>query len=817
MGSPSRRRNVWLESHRRRFYELFGQAPHQPQRTEVPGPRAPARRLAGGLVATVSAQDPTEPQLESDSLCMAYSGCGGVIIQDELAFVQEAEDFERLAAQLLIDPVASTQTWYSLLNLHQQQQSSTEQLSHFYRSRHWQEHVPGSATTWDLDRLGWLELWRRHNPEQQDAWCRWAEEAAKTREQTTVIAELESALAADPGNGAVRSCLLRALRRAGSSARIQELLDADPEPDPEVAERYGYLPEALRSRFAFEMSSYDTEESLVEILDRARRQRPEDDFLEIKSLLHEVEIADDHRSAEILARLKELSAAELSVVERAVLCNAIDNLMEDPNFADSCWQTFSERIVEAGLHLSPSPTPDDVGKLDYGSWHFHVYEVRDGLVEKAVADRDLKTLERLLIEGPGFGYNDLWEMALDLTEVTDEEGDEAEELKALHDGLCARLGRAVGDGSLDRPVLHNLATCPKRAESVSTLLKDCGLDAEKAALTELLRSRISDLPDYSLGTIDAPVDTRIRELDRRLAAPEITSEARDLLERILTDLLIEESYADRLIELGKRLLARSGDLDQGMRKWLKKVREVPGVEVEILTDLLPIRPDDRLLRLRVAHERLRQSTPDLGGAARLAQEVLRSRRATVRERAEANYLLGRVAVLEGRLEDATPLLAAFYETRLDHDVCRVGLLGCDRDFPLHLIAIGDWPRLEAYLQLKAEKMAEQRELLREKGLDSDRFSAVALEKMRHRLLHDDKVLKWIFLDDPCGLPSALPHLEALVLERPDDAAIQERLTLERQRACVRAEGPFPWSEESQPMASFLAEREMELLLSQRYP
>ena len=115
-------------------------------------------------------------------------------------------------------------------------------------------------------------------------------------------------------------------------------------------------------------------------------------------------------------------------------------------------------------------------------------------------------------------------------------------------------------------------------------------------------------------------------------------------------------------------------------------------------------------------------------------------------------------------------------------------------------------------------MAEQREeLMREKELDTSRFSAMVLEKMTHRILHPDMVLDSLFLEDQCGLPSALPHLKALALERPDDPAIQSRLALESKRSCVRRDGPFPWSLKFQPAALNFAVRQPYYLLSAHYP
>ena len=574
--------------------------------------------------------------------------------------------------------------------------------------------------------------------------------------------------------------------------------------DPDLAERYHYLPEELRRRYAFEAMSYDSEKIQMEILEQARQQRPDDPYLEIESLKLEARLAGDERQAEIKARLEAISEGDHTLVDRAALCAAIEDLDFAP--AEDCRQRFSQQVVEAGLHLSPFRVPDEARKLEDENWHSLIFEVRSNLVEKAVAGRDLAALETILIDGPGFGYGQLWGLALDLTETDDEQAEQAEqarELKALHQGLCARLGKATQDGSLDRPIYRALHVCPGRAESIADLLADCELEAEQRRLTQIISSRLSDLPDYYLRTGDAPVEARIDEVKRRLSTRELTPTELELLEDVLTDLLVGARDTAGLIEVGHRRVARFGDLNAEMRHWLERVRGVEGVEVEVLTDLLPIRLEDRLLRLRIAGERLRQAPPDLVEAQQLSQEVLRSRRASVRERAEANYLLGRVAVLEGRLEDATPLLAEFYETWIEHRACPAGLRGCDRDFPLHLIAIGDWPRLEAYQQRRSQELAEQVE----------QPSA----RMRYGLLHEDPAFKWLFLDDGCGLASALPHVEALAAERPDDPAVQARLLLERRRTCLRREGPYPWSQETQPMAGTFVDRESHLLLSDDYP
>lgn len=243
---------------------------------------------------------------------------------------------------------------------------------------------------------------------------------------------------------------------------------------------------------------------------------------------------------------------------------------------------------------------------------------------------------------------------------------------------------------------------------------------------------------------------------------------------------------------------------------------MPGVELEILRDLLPIRPDDRLLRLRIAQGLLELEPPATAEARRLLQSVAEARSATVRERADAHFLLGRVDVLDGRPEQATPHLEHYYLRRLEHAVCPKSLIACDRDYPLHLLSVGDAGRLEHYLRRRALR-AEQLRAEAEKQPRLATRSYYRLSRLGPPQIDDDIELSDHFLEPGCGLPSAVPHLRAQLAERPDDPALARRLAYEQSRPCLVTDGPKPWHDDTSKLAGTWADRQAELLLADEYP
>lgn len=156
-------------------------------------------------------------ETEEEVHCLGQVGCG-LRMLETFDSVLQVEDHERLAARLLAEPVAPVRKWNRLLSF-RPGDGQAAALAIYAVEQHWQPSLPAPAT--DLDRLQWLDLWKTHNPREPEAWRRWATESAAERGAGAVLAELESALAAQPENGAIRSALLIELQRSGASSRFR--------------------------------------------------------------------------------------------------------------------------------------------------------------------------------------------------------------------------------------------------------------------------------------------------------------------------------------------------------------------------------------------------------------------------------------------------------------------------------------------------------------------------------------------------------------------------------------------------------------------
>ncbi|MEM9597970.1 MAG: hypothetical protein AAGD06_27145, partial [Acidobacteriota bacterium] len=471
---------------------------------------------------------------------------------------------------------------------------------------------------------------------------------------------------------------------------------------------------------------------------------------------------------------------------------------------EACWDRFAQRVLKEGFHLASTVLPPKDERVRLERWDYLIYRARARLVEGALASRDLDAAKALLLDGPGYGFAQLWRRAFNIAEGLDEEAPGTAELRG---GLCRVLEGGARAGRLNRPVVEALTTCPVRADDLLRVLENCELEGAAADLRSATLGRRSELPAWTLGTLRAlPPAVRAEEIERRLAH-EIRSDSdsdeaqRVALERQLTPLLLQLEGWERLRRQGLRLVAREGRLGPEVRGWLDRVDSVADVDVvPILRELVARVPEDRMLRLRLAIELLKGGSTEGAVLRPLIAPIASDPSATVRERAEASYLLGRVALLEGRPEAATPLLARFYEARIEHAGCPASFLFCDRDYMLHLLAVGDAPRLDAYWRFRDEVYAAHRAKVEARNMGH--WSPILLAKQGWPVLMEDELLKRAFLDPGCGLPGAVPHLESLAGDRPDDSEIQERLERERRRSCVRGDGPFPFAESPKPFEGF---------------
>lgn len=196
------------------------------------------------------------------------------------------------------------------------------------------------------------------------------------------------------------------------------------------------------------------------------------------------------------------------------------------------------------------------------------------------------------------------------------------------------------------------------------------------------------------------------------------------------------------------------------------------------------RPDDLDLQVALGAAALRLGYPDIVRAA--ARWLRSARTANPRQRAEADYLLGRLARREGRWEEASDLLAAYFVDRLRAEGCSRTRAACDRAFVLHLVEAGDRHRLDDYLTRRAAAIASFEESRPPPPPWNHCGVPGRPACVDHRALDGASIA----LD--CVSPRALERLAALSRERPDDEALARRMAASRsRRACTEAELPDP--------------------------
>lgn len=195
------------------------------------------------------------------------------------------------------------------------------------------------------------------------------------------------------------------------------------------------------------------------------------------------------------------------------------------------------------------------------------------------------------------------------------------------------------------------------------------------------------------------------------------------------------------------------------------------------------RPDDLDLQVALGAAALRLGQPEIVlGAARWLRSA---RTAKARHRAEADYLLGRLARLEGRWEEASDLLAGYFLARLRAEGC-VRSRACDRAFVLHLVEAGDRRRLDDYLARRAAAIAS----FEERRPPPSPWNHCGVPG--RPACEDHRALDAASMALDCVSPRALARLEALGQERPDDEALARRTAAFRSlRACTDAELPDP--------------------------
>ena len=445
-----------------------------------------------------------------------------------------------------------------------------------------------------------------------------------------------------PDDAAVHRCLADALRLAGAAdealALLEAFLDAHPR-DPAV---HSSVVGLLRDRHA-------PPEVLRAALEERARRLPDDRWARRDLLAHYHVNGLDRERDRMLA---EIEASGADLIERAAACYALNGSSASSLQARMGCQT---RVL---ADFPPAEVPE--------KWREPVSWVRDALLVTALHARAWPAIHRLLATWPVEKGPPWW----GVVDSTKGEG-------------CQALSAAWGAGAL-RPILAG-PQAAEQAARLGTAFSKCGM---KALADEVERPFVADASDEELSTMGSdaalvetrrrggaePADTgRLRELDNR-------ADGRPLAERLPN--LLAWHHADPAdVEPALRLYAAYVAANRGEDavRWLLEA----AARSPRYSDNLHLRAAALALQFR------------LPAAAEAIARKLLAVAASPRQHAEAHYVLGRVALQEGRREEAAGELLRYFPLRMRY----VGACGAspDRGLLALLLANYDLPRLRAYL------------------------------------------------------------------------------------------------------------------------
>ncbi len=749
------------------------------------------KRISVGLTAltaylTVSSPSAgANPEIESSPLktmpgirCMKSNYfCSGAEIVTTEDLLEQEETLFRLQSELLLNPQDSEGKWIRMVGLMETAADRRRQVEIGYRRVHWQEPPEGAFDRHPGDLLHWLDLWRNAYPQSEMAWSWWARKMIAKGRIDQAVAELESALVADPTNPGARQVLIHTLVEAGQLERADELrfqrqgesLKVQPKSTSKHPQPvHNFLPQDTEQIYRSHIRSKDFA-AAVDVLRRFDQEHPDHPTALLRWIDLSEHLPEEARDPSVEQRFQDIADGELSFESLAELCHRFPT---KSLAGKTCWAAFDDRAVGAGLHLDIElqAVVDAGDRMDW--WDDLRHQMRMRLIQDAVEQRDQALLETLLTRGPDYGYVKSWQKTLtDLKHIKDQPSDaalrEKPNAKELRQGLCQRLAQTAETDLFHQRVVQAAAVCPGRVGNMVETLKQCELSTQVANLLVDVAAHLPQLDPWPLNAVEAEPQGKIAEIERRLEDPSIVLEndVRDALELTLADLLLKTGDLARLRSQKVRYLERVAG-PESAREWLQKMAyRQPAFFRESLWAFAQKFPSHAKLALRAGFEHLwpNEGERDLEKARHLAEGVRENPSASVRQRAEARFLLGRIDVYEGRWEDATRHLESFFKALFEHDECPQGYTACDFGFMLHLIGSGDWPRLESYLQWRQKATA-------------DKPMTAKQEKAFEELSHH-------FLKPKCGLKTTLPYLERLAAQHPNDRQIQARLTFERDREC----------------------------------
>lgn len=563
------------------------------------------------------------------------------------------------------------------------------------------------------------ELLTRLQAEDPRAWCRYATGLAEPEAR---LAALRRRLDEEPDQPELVSCLGRELarqeRRDEAIAGLRSFLVAQPERHVALT-----LIDLLD----------DDEAAVLAVLEEQAARRPDDITTQLDLLRRYFRPRareELRRRGEALTR--RLLATPLSLADHRSLCSTV------PSTNGEVYRGCLHQLLAA-----PFPT-EDAEEVASARW-----SALRSLVTEAIHARAWDRLEPLLAAVPATELVSTWSQVIDHTR-----GDFCPQFLAAH-----RRGIEWQDEWQARNLVRALRRCGDEARArelaaAAGLLREDGSDAtaNEVAIDDLRRAPF------------VPFPPGVRHLPARRYVTSLVERAGPGLRAGLERWAREEPHELMPWLAIAALAERAGETEEAMTA---------------LQTAFASRPDDLDLQVALGAAALRLDRPEVARAA--ARWLRTDRTANARQRAEADYLLGRLARREGRWEEASELLAGYFLGRLRADGCR-GVEACDRALVLHLVELGDQARLDDYLAARAQ--AVEVLLAPRPPWPPDQPCRVGRGPVCPRLLELD--LAPLALD--CVSPRALARLSALAEERPDDDALAARLAAARsRRVCTETE------------------------------
>lgn len=500
------------------------------------------------------------------------------------------------------------------------------------------------------ERAAWIADWKLAFPDRGEPWCA---EAKLEESPAAQIALLRVAADRRPDDAAVQRCLAETLFVAGRGGEAVALLEAFLAGHADDPAAHSHLVELLRYTHA------PAEELRSALENRARR------FADDLGARHELlQFYDANGLDQERDRLLSAIETDTDLDNRNSFCSSLTESSESSRAART--RCFAHLLDDS---LAAENRPGQLAA------------VRDALLLAASQAGDWQAIHVALASWPVESLATAWATVAAFTK--------GEGCQALH---------GAWDGGLLRPSLAG-PDAPSQAARLAGALRQCG---ETALADEIERPFVARAPNPLLATMSSD-EARAEAARRGQSRPEEAGRWRRL-----DDDAHRRPLAERLPGLLAWHEAAPADPEPALR--LSRAYAAAGNGEEAVRWLLeaaalhPSRGED--LQLQAAALALRFRLHD--AAATISRKMLAAP-ATPRQHAEAHYVLGRVALREGRREEAATELLRYFPLRLRF------VAGCgaspDRGLLMLLLANYDLPRLRAYLAERDGALAWYREHL----------------------------------------------------------------------------------------------------------